>query len=108
MTNKPCEYCGTDLPLGVDLHTRRQRSAHFANCEKRPAPSHWCVPEPEPVPLPEPAYWRVRRLDSPDYWIVFLHKPVDALRDPEREVQPLYTGDQLLSYADARVDDALD
>lgn len=39
----------------------------------------------------EPVAWRVRRLDAPDYWIIFLHRPVDALQDPEREVQPLYT-----------------
>ena len=40
--------------------------------------------------LGEPVAWRVRRHDAPNYWIVFLHKPVDALEDPEREVQPLY------------------
>lgn len=40
----------------------------------------------------EPVAWRVRRLDAPDYWIVFLHLPVDALKDPEREVQALYVG----------------
>lgn len=34
--SKPCEYCGVDLPLGVDKGTRRQRSFHFASCEKRP------------------------------------------------------------------------
>ena len=28
--NSPCEYCGEDLPLGVDKRTRRLRSAHFA------------------------------------------------------------------------------
>ena len=38
----------------------------------------------------EPVAWRVRRHDSPKYWIIFMHKPVDALADPEREVQPLY------------------
>ena len=38
----------------------------------------------------EPVAWRVRRHDSPKYWIIFMHKPVDALTDPEREVQPLY------------------
>jgi hypothetical protein len=32
---KPCEYCGTDLPLGVDKRTRQQRSYHFAGCERR-------------------------------------------------------------------------
>lgn len=41
-------------------------------------------------PEPEPVAWRVRRHDAPEYWIVFLHKPVDALEDPGREVQPLY------------------
>lgn len=39
----------------------------------------------------EPVAWRVRRHDAPNYWIIFLHRPVDALADPEREVQPLYT-----------------
>lgn len=34
--SKPCEYCGADLPLGVDKRTRRIRSYHFAHCEKRP------------------------------------------------------------------------
>ena len=34
--SKPCEYCGVDLPLGVDKGTRRVRSFHFASCEKRP------------------------------------------------------------------------
>jgi hypothetical protein len=34
--SKPCEYCGVDLPLGVDKRTRRVRSFHFASCEKRP------------------------------------------------------------------------
>ena len=28
-TSRPCEYCGEDLPEGVDKHTRRIRSAHF-------------------------------------------------------------------------------
>lgn len=36
MSIKPCEYCGADLPLGVDKHTRRIRSAHFSNCPCRP------------------------------------------------------------------------
>lgn len=41
-----------------------------------------------------PVAWRVRRHDAPNYWIVFLHYPVDAINDPEREVQPLYTSPQ--------------
>ena len=36
--NKPCEYCGCDLPLGVDKKTRQQRSHHFATCKARPVP----------------------------------------------------------------------
>jgi hypothetical protein len=36
--NKPCEYCGCDLPLGADKKTRQQRSHHFATCKARPAP----------------------------------------------------------------------
>ena len=40
----------------------------------------------------EPVAWRVRRSDTPAaYWILFLHEPVDAMKDPEREVQPLDT-----------------
>ena len=37
-----------------------------------------------------PVAWRVRLHTAPDYWIVFLHCPVDAMQDPGREVQPLY------------------
>lgn len=53
----------------------------------------WCAGAKQGTPTPagEPVAWRVRRLDSPDYWIVFLHYPVDAMMDPEREVQSLYT-----------------
>lgn len=35
--NKPCEYCGCDLPLGIDKRTRQIRSRHFASCAKRPS-----------------------------------------------------------------------
>lgn len=38
--NKPCEYCGVDLPLGVDLGTRRVRSRHFINCEAKAVMTH--------------------------------------------------------------------
>lgn len=34
--NKPCEYCGQTLPVGVDKRTRQIRSAHFASCAKKP------------------------------------------------------------------------
>ena len=40
---KPCEYCGQDLPLGVDKPTRQVRSYHFSHCTARPEPE----PEPE-------------------------------------------------------------
>ena len=43
---KPCEYCGQDLPLGVDKPTRQVRSHHFSHCTARP--------EPEPVQEQEP------------------------------------------------------
>ena len=36
--SKPCEYCGRDLPLGVDKKTRQQRSHHFATYKARPVP----------------------------------------------------------------------
>jgi hypothetical protein len=35
---KPCEYCGQDLPLGVDKPTRQVRSYHFSHCTARPEP----------------------------------------------------------------------
>lgn len=35
MNLKPCEYCGCDLPMGVDKNTRRLRSFHFERCEVR-------------------------------------------------------------------------
>jgi hypothetical protein len=41
---KPCEYCGQDLPLGVDKPTRQVRSYHFSHCTARPEPeqeSEW-------------------------------------------------------------------
>lgn len=34
--------------------------------------------------------WLVRRLDAPFCPVVFMHKPVDALADPERSVQQLH------------------
>jgi len=42
----------------------------------------------------EPVAWRVRRCDAPKYWTVFHHKPIAALQDPEKEVQPLYAEPQ--------------
>ena len=51
----------------------------------------WGTPAPVGV---EPVAWRVRRHDAPNYWIVFLHYPVDAMADPEREVQPLFATQQ--------------
>ena len=36
MARKPCEYCGHDLPEGVDKKTRRIRTYHFQSCVKRP------------------------------------------------------------------------
>jgi hypothetical protein len=34
--SKPCEYCGYDLPVGVDKKTRQVRSHHFDICTARP------------------------------------------------------------------------
>ena len=51
--NKPCEYCGCDLPIGVDKKTRQQRSHHFATCKARP------VYEVEPPAQQEPVAWGV-------------------------------------------------
>ena len=42
-----------------------------------------------------PRVWMVRRHDAPDYWIPFLHEPVDALKDPEREVVRLHWPEDL-------------
>jgi len=39
---KPCEYCGQDLPLGVDKPTRQVRSYHFSHCTARPEPEPEC------------------------------------------------------------------
>ena len=51
---KPCEYCGCDLPLGVDKPTRRIRSYHFRECKKRPL-GPWNDP-PTHTPPCEHAY----------------------------------------------------
>ena len=42
-----------------------------------------------------PRVWMVRRHDAPNYWIPFLHEPVDALKDPEREVVRLHWPEDL-------------
>lgn len=68
----------------------RDRLAPYAVPSAPPAQS--VEAEQAPAPAPDPVAWRVRRHDAPNYWIVFLHKPVDALLDPQREVQPLYAG----------------
>lgn len=65
--NKPCEYCGTSLPLGVDKDTRRVRSHHFAHCEMRPI---------KPIP-PSPA----------DYEMIDLLQRVEML---EKQVADLF------------------
>lgn len=55
MNLKPCEYCGCDLPMGVDKNTRRLRSFHFERCEVRLAQKAECddalaKQQPEPAP----------------------------------------------------------
>ena len=50
MASSPCEYCGHDLPKGVDKKTRQERSYHFEKCDKRPC----LAPQPEQEPNP----WR--------------------------------------------------
>jgi hypothetical protein len=42
-----------------------------------------------------PCVWIVSRHDAPAYWIPFLHEPVDALQDPEREVVRLHWPEEL-------------
>ena len=80
--------------------TKEQTSCRCAECGKKDADGWalYCVDCMEKInvlmtvqPVQEPVAWRVRRHDAPNYWIVFLHKPVDAMQDPEREVQALYT-----------------
>jgi hypothetical protein len=53
---KPCEYCGQDLPLGVDKPTRQVRSYHFSHCTARPEPE----PEREWVGLTVDEYHTIR------------------------------------------------
>jgi hypothetical protein len=42
-----------------------------------------------------PRVWMVCRHDAPGYWIPFMHEPVDALKDPEREVVRLHWPDDV-------------
>lgn len=95
----PCPFCGSHALLDAHaddcyftLHSRLKGSGGDASLVLE-AHAAWNRRTPAPVGV-EPVAWRVRRLDSPNYWIIFLHKPVDALMDPKREVQPLYTAPQ--------------
>jgi hypothetical protein len=48
-------------------------------------------------PTVRPRVWMVRRHDAQAYWIPFLHEPVDALKDPEREVVRLHWPEDLVA-----------
>ena len=100
----PCPFCGAAAHFEMDegrwewvecesCGMQGNRSASLMEDCKPKLVEAWNRRTPSPVGV-EPVAWRVRRLDSPNYWIIFLHKPVDALMDPEREVQPLYTAPQ--------------
>ena len=100
----PCPFCGAAAHFEMDegrwewvecesCGMQGNRSASLMEDCKPKLVEAWNRRTPAPAVV-EPVAWRVRRLDSPNYWIIFLHKPVDALMDPEREVQPLYTAPQ--------------
>jgi hypothetical protein len=55
--NKPCEYCGCDLPLGVDKKTRQHRSHHFATCKARPVCEVETPAQQEPVAWIDMSQW---------------------------------------------------
>ena len=91
------------LPSFDDQRVQRVYGLLCDTSEAAQAPDgeHWegftarrivaALASPAAQPEQEPVAWRVRRHDAPEYWVVFQHKPVDALADPEREVQPLYS-----------------
>ena len=66
---RPCDYCGTDLPHGVDLRTRRIRTAHFQSCSAKPAREPIKAPQSADLDaldaaigaLEHDADWRVRQ-----------------------------------------------
>lgn len=100
----PCPFCGAAAHFEMDegrwewvecesCGMQGNRSASLMEDCKPKLVEAWNRRTPAPAVV-EPVAWRVRRLDSPNYWIIFLHKPVDALMDPKREVQPLYTAPQ--------------
>jgi len=51
--SKPCEYCGCDLPVGVDKKTRQVRSHHFVICTARPKKDNYEAGKREWVGLTE-------------------------------------------------------
>jgi hypothetical protein len=65
---KPCEYCGCDLPLGVDKNTRRIRSRHFSSCKARPSLE---VESPALVPLTDEQIDALRNQHKPSAGIDF-------------------------------------
>jgi hypothetical protein len=49
-----------------------------------------------------PTVWMVRLQCAPDYWIPFLHEPVDALKDPGREVVRMHWAEDIAAVAAER------
>lgn len=90
MTDKPTDEALENLfveETGFDIDDFPAAIFGFA----RAVLAKWGTPTHAGV---EPVAWRVRRHDAPNYWIVFLHYPVDAMADSEREVQPLFATPQ--------------
>ena len=58
---KPCEYCGLDLPLGVDRNTRRVRSYHFNACASLRVK---LAPAPVPASVPDARDLLLRAADA--------------------------------------------
>lgn len=76
----------TDAMRSRAKHEAIDRYTHPANRQAFIAGADFALRQREPVA------WRVRYKRAPDYWIIFMHYPTDAVQDPEREVFPLYSG----------------
>jgi hypothetical protein len=59
--SKPCEYCGCDLPVGVDKKTRQVRSHHFVICTARPKKDNYEAGKREWVGLTDD---QIKAMDS--------------------------------------------
>ncbi|MEY2653413.1 MAG: hypothetical protein RLZZ524_440 [Pseudomonadota bacterium] len=75
--SKPCEYCGCDLPHGVDKGTRRIRSFHFDRCDMRP---RQFTPAPEPSTMQDLLLRAADAIEALDGTSVENEKLVDDYR----------------------------